>query len=138
VLLGASEPARFVKKCLANSGPKYQRKYSPDAWGWEGKNYYRSDKYIEYPTQNGSVLGQFDRFSPSANQTRLPTLPVVFEKASQFQEAVNGQTKPEIDQSPDIKLVRMMLGGRRQIGVEGKIEAIAKQDGNQIFGPFHS
>jgi hypothetical protein len=58
-------------------------------------------------------------------------------KSSQFQEAVNHQTKPEIHQSPEVKLERVMPGGWGQIGIKGEIQAITEQNGNQIFEPFH-
>jgi hypothetical protein len=45
-------------------------------------------------------------------------------KSSQFQEAVNHQTKPEIDQGPEVELERVMPGGWGQIGIEGEIQAI--------------
>jgi hypothetical protein len=59
------------------------------------------------------------------------------QKSSQFQEAENQQTKPEIYQGPEVKLVRVMPGGFRQVGIEGEIQAIAKDNGNQVFEPFH-
>jgi len=58
-------------------------------------------------------------------------------KNSQFQEAVNRQTKPEINQGSEVKLERVVPGGGGQIGIEGKIQAIAKQNGNQVSEPLH-
>jgi hypothetical protein len=59
------------------------------------------------------------------------------DKCSQFNEAENQQTKPEIHQGPDVKLVSVMPGGLRQVGIEGEIQAIAKDNGNHVFEPFH-
>ena len=59
------------------------------------------------------------------------------EQSPQFQEAVNQQTKPEIDQGSEVKLVRVMLGSLGQIGIKGEIQAIAKQNRNQILEPLH-
>jgi hypothetical protein len=59
------------------------------------------------------------------------------EKSSQFQEAKNRQTKPKIYQGSEVKLVRVMPGSFREVGIEGEIQAIAKDNGNQVFEPFH-
>ena len=58
----------------------------------------------------------------------MPAL--IVEQSSQFQEAENRQTKPEIYQGSEIKLVSVMPGGFRQVGIEGEIQAVAKNNGN--------
>jgi hypothetical protein len=58
-------------------------------------------------------------------------------KGAQFQEAEKKEAKPEIHQSPEVKIVRVMLGGWRQVGIEVKVQALPEQDGNQVFQPFH-
>jgi hypothetical protein len=60
------------------------------------------------------------------------------QKGSQFQQAINQQAKPKINQSPKIQLERVMLGGGWQIGIQGKVQAIAQQNGNQAFQPLLS
>jgi hypothetical protein len=59
------------------------------------------------------------------------------EKSAQSQEAENHQAKPKIYQGSEVKLVSVMPGGFRQVGIEGEIQAIAKYNGNQVFDPFH-
>ena len=59
------------------------------------------------------------------------------QKSHQFQETVDHQTKPEIDQGTEVNLERVMLGGWWQIRVEGEIQPVAKQYGDQVFEPFH-
>jgi hypothetical protein len=54
-------------------------------------------------------------------------MPALFmEKSSQFQEAENHQTKPEIHQGSEVKPVSVMPGGFRQVGIESKVQAVAK------------
>jgi hypothetical protein len=67
----------------------------------------------------------------------LSTPALFMEKSSQLQEAENRQTKPEIYQGSEVKLVNVMPGGFRQVGIEGEIQAIAKDNGSQVFEPFH-
>jgi hypothetical protein len=67
----------------------------------------------------------------------LSVFALMEKKSSQFQQAINHQTKPEIDQGPEVKLERVMLGAWGEIGIEGEIQAITKQNGNQVFEPFH-
>lgn len=55
----------------------------------------------------------------------LSALAPFAQKSSQFQQSVDPQTKPEIDQGSDVKLERMMFSGLRQVGVEGEIQAVA-------------
>lgn len=59
------------------------------------------------------------------------------QKGSQFQQSVDHQAEPEIDQGSEVKLERVMFSGWRQIGVEGEIQAIAEQNGKQVFEPLH-
>jgi hypothetical protein len=67
----------------------------------------------------------------------LSTFSLFVQKSSQFQEAENQQTEPEINQGSEVKLERVMLGGLWQIGIEAEIQAIAKQNGDQVFEPSH-
>jgi len=90
------------------------------------------------------ILGHYSPHRNKRNQKaetrdrRFLSTPALFvEKSSQFQEAENHQAKPEIYQGSEVKLVSVMPGGFRQVGIEGEIQAIAKDNGKQVFEPFH-
>jgi len=57
-------------------------------------------------------------------------------KSSQLQKPEDQQTKPEIHQRSEVKFVGVMPGGFRQPGKEGEIQAVAKQNGDQILEKF--
>lgn len=134
-VLTGSEPAPQIKSSTAPSEPKCQQKYILSASAREAKNYYRGDKWSDTPQGVGVDCGKTQQASPYRFHSSAFAL--LAHKSSQFQEAVDHQTKPEIDQSSEVELEWVMLGRWGQIGIEGEIQTIAKQNGNQVFEPFH-
>ena len=53
----------------------------------------------------------------------------------QLKNSENNQTKPEIHECTQINLEPLMAGGRREVGIKRKIEAITEEDNHQPTDP---
>ena len=58
------------------------------------------------------------------------------EKGAKFEQAINQQAKPEIDDGSKVDCPRLVLGGGRQVRRQGKIQGVAKHDCDQKLDPF--
>jgi hypothetical protein len=58
------------------------------------------------------------------------------QKSRRLQHPVNQQAKPEINEQAQIDVVGFVLCKEREMGCQGKIEAITENDGEQITQPF--
>jgi hypothetical protein len=80
-----------------------------------------------------SPLGRTPKTACRARHPRLLTLSTLPQESRQLHQAVDHETRPEIHQCPEVKFEGMMPGRFRQIGVEGKVQAITDQYSNQVL-----
>ena len=53
----------------------------------------------------------------------------------ELDQTINRHAKPQIHKQSDVGMEGLMLGHRREVGLEAEINGVANNNGNQVFYP---